>query len=524
MVLLFVGGNNGFYLALSMVAGPGASGRLKNLISPPWRPNLFRVQKNSPFRIIPEIDQNPLLQRFAETRYGNLALLALFSAVLISFNFNFGKPTHWFGIWEIVGIWIACLFPGPRYLRILAAISIAFSGRAGIDYGVMITVPSISGGGRELLSAVNERVGEHLLAYRAVVFAGASLLIAICLWITSKTRNRFPLFWPLFIWAALLALVMSLPRYPWVTPVSWGILSFFSFSFLALGYAALGPAPALSVRYFVFSIQNVWLPSNIPILRTPALLDDSFRPLSVCQLKGLKLLVWTRIIFLLRGGAGYFFSKYLGWPDYLQTGFAKYNAFHLPPMQIWASVLLFNSYYISLLCLSGIPIAIFRLSGIYLPRAVCRPYLAQNFNEYFRRVLYYYSEALIHLFFVPIYGALKPLRRWRDARIALSVFAAIFAGGIIYHTVVIWPEFVLDGSNSAVQNILSWLPYFAILGLCCCVFVFQIRILPAATPWPFRFAGLFTLHAIVMLFIQYGVQNSWADRIAFLRALFFLRP
>ena len=164
----------------------------------------------------------------------------------------------------------------------------------------------------------------------------------------------------------------------------------------------------------------------------------------------------------------------------------------------------------------------FRLGGIYLPRCVCRPYLARTFNEYYRRWLFYYSEVINHLLFNPLYRVLRPLGPRREMRFLLALFLAVFLGGGLFHILMIGDFFFFFGWQKTLVCIGGWVPYFVAIGLACCVSASGIipKMLRFHLPQALNIALIFFINASLATFIQYYPDETWAARLEFWHSLF----
>ncbi len=159
------------------------------------------------------------------------------------------------------------------------------------------------------------------------------------------------------------------------------------------------------------------------------------------RLHGIRLLVWVVLLHAFRllilsiafNRGGFAWLPHLSLPDTEIYGYGILTAYQGPE---WCRLLaLFTRFFTKLLSLTvtfGMNVALLRLSGFYALRHIYKPLYANSIGEYFRRLIYYYSEVIVHLFYEPIYKSLAWMRRRRLRRL-FSVFAAIVIAGICYH-------------------------------------------------------------------------------------------
>lgn len=477
------------------------------------------------FRLIPRVECWEPALAFVETGYGRIFIALLFLFILKSF-YGLGGP--WLQTLRAteLTIVIVSIFPISRKARLISAVVAALLSVRGIDFAVMLPAAARSPEILRVMSEAKEQTASFPLKFAAAVLLLSLSLIFATIHLATGHRSRFFIVWPLCCWATLVGFGSWFGSSSPAGLVVWGVISFYSSALFPLAYVAAS-APSASGRpgitQLIYSLQNVLAHSRFTFLRSPdAILERiGSRDLARVQIKAVKLLLWTRLLLLVREQLQHLVSERLGWPSFIEIGFAAYNSRHIAPMQSWAMVLLTNLYFLCTLCIvTGVPVALLRLMGFYLPRGVYRPHLAMSFNDYFRRILFYYSEVLTHIFFYPIFLRLNGMRRRKTARISIALFLAVFAGGLVYHTVLVWQEFLFFGSMGALGNILSWVPYFLLMATACCFSNLKRAVFPEWLPWPIRFCALFSLHSFFMVLIQYGARDTWADRFRFIASLF----
>ena len=165
------------------------------------------------------------------------------------------------------------------------------------------------------------------------------------------------------------------------------------------------------------------------------------------QVSGLKLIFWSLCLKYLAAFMVKFFYDTplilplmgeisftsLALPNPQKLGFNVYNSLNRPFLEK-ISVMIINPFIYILrepVGDGGVLIGYIRLLGIYTPRQVYRPYLATNFNDFFRRIYYYYNYLLIEFFIIPLYQLFSGSRINRKLKLFFSVLIGVFVGALI---------------------------------------------------------------------------------------------
>lgn len=80
----------------------------------------------------------------------------------------------------------------------------------------------------------------------------------------------------------------------------------------------------------------------------------------------------------------------------------------------------------------GLSVSVARMCGFDLPAAVDRPYLATSLSNFYFRMMRYYGEVLMRVFY-PLMKRLTPSIKNLKMRFAFRLFLTIFLGGFTYH-------------------------------------------------------------------------------------------
>jgi len=491
--------------------------------------------ETSHFRIIPEIDRNEKIVAAAETLPGRVLLVILFLSILLLFRSHiYFIRFDWL---EIAAISCLGVLPGPVALRIfLASLLIYFDGPQNNFGLVSINI--------EQLKIANQQFGDFIseLSNHRVFFLGLSLLFfAVLNWLTLQwlrwSRTRLPIFWLGVVWTGALMLMLNFPRDSNLFVPGWLTFATFTNCIFATAYYAIftqHQRETSVLNWAAFTLQ-IGLFIRPPMLRHPRqLTGPSSLSRSVCQLKALKLLFWSCLLSCFKNGIIFFAFQPIDpahptpfdsfrwqWVIPSSLSLFQYNGLHF----IWYQVLISRwlqtvIFVLNCAISAGIVVSFFRLAGIYLPRAVYRPYLARSFNEYFRRCLFYYSELILLLFFYPFYEKLYRVIKHRRPRMLVALFLSLILGGWFVHMVLAWQDFFFFDSATALQSELSWLPYFVFLAVACCISATG-WISERLKNWPLAIHLLINLsiHAMLLSFIQYAMGETWQDRIDYVRSM-----
>lgn len=481
--------------------------------------NPFEVSDRKPhLRLIPEIEKNARLQAFAETHLGRGVITILFAAVFFSFQTNFYAPMDWA---ELIVILVFGLLPLRLPIKIFLGTLFMVARGLPRDFGSSVVHSGQQATVHQMYINFVERLGSLAIVHYSVALLISSVVALICLWIMRRLNSRIAAIWLFLAWYGFLFAALSTAPHLPVFPAMWIAWGIFSLSLFPLAYFHAANSKTSLMSALSFNLQTFFIQPPFTLLRHPALLNGTPVSPAICRLKALKLLVWTRLLAFALEGLRYLFFQKLGLESFNWLGLAEFNAHVLP----WYHV--FGARFVQTLCLllyvsvhTGIAISLFRLAGLYLPRAVCRPYLARSFNDYYRRCFFYYSEMIVHLFFYPLYEKTYSLISKRNWRVQASLFLSLLVGGWIIHVVMTWQNFFFFGKKAAWLNALGWLPYFGAVAISCCVSYAgwmhkRLRTAPLAVHCVLNLV----LHSLLMTFMQYSMGERLSDRFNFLRSM-----
>ncbi|MBP9145255.1 MAG: hypothetical protein KBF21_12480 [Thermoanaerobaculia bacterium] len=392
----------------------------------------------SRFRLVPAIDENPVVIRLAQAAWGRVVLVALFLFLLrVSLRGTQFVDT------AIVLVLVTLFAAHRRKILLFGALYWA---------GVHVDVPW------QVLATLRPQLDEGVGlgdfgVFRLRILAAVLLLGALVHWLF---RSR-PAIWPARqpVWAllafhgALLALLLHSPSHGLIWVSGWAFALAFGTYLWFFAYTLLD-LRRNSQRGFVEQLglfHPFWGSTNTPFPKGAAYVDliEAKDPeaLAISQLKGLKLLWWS---LLLTVAAALLRALFFGSP--LPGGATLPLSLPIPPLGIAfrASVagqpfpwlVNWGAMFLEL-ALAGLKlsiwghqfIAVARISGFQARRNTYKPFLATSVSEFFNRYYYYFKELLVDCFFYPVFYAL-PRRRPKTALFVATLAAAGF-GNFVYH-------------------------------------------------------------------------------------------
>lgn len=372
-------------------------------------------------RFLP-IDKYPRLVHLAQRPIGNAILLALF-ALLLPMNLNWAVP-----ITVAAG---ACALAGSYRTWVLTLSTLT------------ITLYRV------------EWVGWHGLA----AFCFFSLL---AMYFVRRFREslvaRHPVVCLLVLFAIIVMLACSGVLRGTAEARIWTFIAVFGAYFWFLCYALVDQrrktawSPVLQLGVF----HPFWGSSSTPFGKGAEYLRNveakNPRDLAITQLKGLKLLMWVHVLFLLRYLLNFFAQTIFSLP-YLETAIQQHTAGLSYPWYVcWVSVI--YSFFDDMLgtTIWGGPIvASARLAGYRLLRNTCRPLASTTLVDFWNRYYFYYKELLVEMFFFPTF--VRCFKTFKRLRLFFATIMAATVGNFIFH-------FVRDISLTQHYGFTNQLEYF----------------------------------------------------------------
>jgi len=276
-------------------------------------------------------------------------------------------------------------------------------------------------------------------------------------------------------------------------------------------------------------LHPFWGSTTLPYGKGAALLRkaraSSAQALAVTQIKGFKLLVWAICLYGLDTVLSYVFETVLQ----VRSVESEISAFlaHHPSSRPWLALSLVWSQLDFALWFGlwgHMVIATARFAGIRLPRSSWRPLESRTMVDYFNRILYYFKELMVDLFFTPSF--LRYFKKHPRMRMFFATFMAAGVGNMVYHFL---RDIDLAADMGLVELFTSFSSYaFYCVVLACAIGISQLRISAGHRPSstvPGRIQAFVLIWGFVSLLQIFGDEtrsHSLAERMQFLLYLFGL--
>lgn len=415
--------------------------------------------KTFPFTLVPQLDRYPRFVVFAETVPGKLTLLACFAALLF---------LHDIPLWWIITFYLFffSLWPKHRWHILLAATwSFLLIGPNDFQWhrvSELFTEANIAW-------QINSSIDGLPLIIAAFLFAATY----VCLTSRFAQQMRNPililtcLYLGLMMGASYLSTTSVTRAYLWAFLAVFGKIFWFTcYSLKECRAAKKHPLPLQLGQYLPF-----WEPTLIPFPKGSGYLKKieakTSAEFAICQIKGLKLLIWAlwlKLFFGLINIAVFGYSEllsgqlqikrelnvvrlfydgnylldvlslpYSGTLPHYQTAFdLAVSGLPLPwHINCLALVVEFLCVLLFVAFTTHIIIAIIRMCGFKALRNTYRPFASKTIAEFWNRYFYYFKELLVEFFFYPAFFSLfkkRPLLRMYAA-----TMAAAFFGNFLFH-------------------------------------------------------------------------------------------
>lgn len=502
------------------------------------------------FTLVPQLDHSPRLVAFAQTAPGKLTLVALFAPLLF---------LHGISLWWLISIYLVAfsLWPGRRWQILLAA-----------TWSFLLVGPTDFHWERisELLRGADIPWQINSTSQGLPLILMATICAGFYEWIVRSSPLSRHLKRPILTLICLFIGLMLCASYaPLPTPFRaslWVFLVIFGKYFWFLCYSlkeCRSPNPVPILLQFGHYLP-FWQPSAIPYPKGSGYLKKieakSSEEFAICQLKGLKLLIWALWLSffallinvtvygyddLLFGRLQFkksldtiqlFFDDRYCWETFSLPTYSTLPRYEVAfqraaignpfPWYLNGSLLVIQFLYdlLHVAFTSHIVIAIIRMCGFNALRNTYRPLASKNIAEFWNRYFYYFKELLVEFFFYPSF--FRYFKKRPVLRMYCATMAAAFLGNFLFHLLRdIW--FIVDlGFFHAVGAFHVYFFYSFLLGNM--IFFSQWRqdkVGPVAKGpvsrilTPVRVLGFYCL---LTIFVDFR-RESIADNIAFLLSL-----
>jgi hypothetical protein len=371
---------------------------------------------------IPKIEANRRILSFAQTAPGKIAILACAAGLFYARGA--------FSLGAMAALSAIAFFPAYRWLWM------SIAGVLWIPYAM----------DRAALKAIAARAGivsPFSFSTSAFVAAGIGAVLGISVIIVFAMRRapngvlaRNPRLTLLAMFALLLAAALSTPA-GLANVTLWAMVFALSACLWFLSYALSDQTrePAWHKAAGFFSLWQISATSTTPFLgRSSALRRleaKNAEEFAAVQLKGLKLLVWSLLLFIVFATLDVVRTS-LGIPTLPEAIDAAASSHPYPCSTCWLSLLAgFEDSWLRMTVWGGAVVGGCRLAGFRLLRNTYRPLQATTIVEFWNRYYYYFKELIADFFFYPVY--LRCFKRHPRFRMFFATWVAVGLGIPLFH-------------------------------------------------------------------------------------------
>ena len=304
-----------------------------------------------------------------------------------------------------------------------------------------------------------------------LVCALAALLFSAAARFPRSFLARRPLVCLFAGFAVVLFFVSFLPPEHRLQVALWDFLIVLGFYISAIGYSLLD-THSKNRDPFIFQLgtyRAFWGMTVVPYAKGSAYLRriEAKTPeaLAISQIKGIKLLSWSLVLFFLWRTLIRVVHVHLGIPSYADLFALNAARSSFPCWLAWAA--LSSAFFEKLLRVSYLGhqyISICRMAGFLALRNTYRPLESRTIAEFWNRYYYYFKELLVDFFFYPTF--MRYFKSRPRLRLFVATFAAACLGNSLLHFITGYLEYAQKfGLWNTLLNFQSYFLYSAGLGL-----------------------------------------------------------
>jgi len=391
---------------------------------------------NTRIRIIPALDQSPVLVQLAQHTVGKMLLLAVFALGLHLHG------SRWW--WELVLLLAAMSF-WPQFRRPLLT--------AGTIYWLLRQHTRLKWDHlKHLFDGQELAITTSWASYCLSLIITTILFCAVYYYLVKRSPGSWLYRRPVATLLAGYILLLTFASYAPLSAIQrvylWGFLIMLGHYIWYLAYSLQdrNAVPGTKFIYQLGHYQPFWGGSYTPFPKGAAYLRKieakNAEELAISQLKGIKLLYWAFILSIV---LGVFKLLVYGWPFYnlalpdhlaipaLNDALAHTRSGEPYHWYInWAVLLAdFTKAMLTLSVWGHIIIATCRMAGFKALRNTWNPLQSKTIAEFWNRYYYYFKELLVEFFFYPTY--LRYFKTRPRLRMFMATMAAAGLGNMLYH-------------------------------------------------------------------------------------------
>jgi len=422
---------------------------------------------NINIRVIPAIDQWPVLVRLSQHASGKVLLLMVFAFGLHLHDSN--------GLLQMILILAAMSF-WPQFRRPLLTVGTIYwliSQHTNLNWDLL----------RNIFDEQGLAITTNWFSFWISLIVTAILFCALFHYLVQRSHGtwlyRRPVTTLLVGYVVLLTIASYAPLSPIQQAYLWGFLIVLGRFLWYLGYTLLdrNAVPGTKFIYQLGHYLPFWGGSSTPFPKGAAYLRKieakNAEELAISQLKGIKLIFWAFFLYIiLRVFEMVVYGKtiynvalpiHLNIPSFWDAFTHAQSGESYPWYINWAVVLAnFLKGMLSLSIWGHIIIATCRMAGFKALRNTWRPLQSKTIAEFWNRYYYYFKELLVEFFFYPTY--LRFFKTKPRLRMFMATMAAAGMGNVLYHFIRDIDYIVKLGIWEALMAFQVYLFYGLLLG------------------------------------------------------------
>lgn len=486
------------------------------------------------FKLIPQLDNYSSIVNFAQTLFGKLFFVSIFT---------FGIYICSIAFWKELGVifLIISIFPQHRkYIIVVATLYWLFE----INF---LYIPYI----REVAENLGTKSLINWSYIKAELILSILLFCMVFYYLALKYRHivffRRPVTTLIVFYVTLIAVTSYLPLPDMVKTYLWGFIFIFKRFLWFLAYSLLDiksktPTPYFfQMGYYQAFWQGPYL-STVPFPKGASYLkkiecktDYDF---AVCQLKAIKLLYWAFILMLLHTAFAKIAFNETKILYYLMDIDFSFNLPHVHdvvkassegkpyPSHIGWAALVAKLINVTLYTatMGHVIIACVRMTGFNALRSTYKPFSAKTLADFWNRYFYYFKELLVEFFFYPVY--LRYFKQWPRFRLFFATMCAAGAGNVIFHFLYEPHKFYEQGFSEMIVGFQVYAFYGLIFGAAIGLSQLRNHKNRGQFPWHRRWITgplcVFGFFTFVIIFDDMSGKLTLADHFQFTLELFGL--
>jgi hypothetical protein len=310
----------------------------------------------------------------------------------------------------------------------------------------------------------------------------------------------------------------------------WCLLSVFTPYFWFLAYALVDQRSKdrSSDLFQLGTFHPAWTgPTSTPMGKGAGFLRKVLaktpQALAITQLKGVKLLLWEKVLVATSVLLTWLCEKQLHIPSLSDAidAFLQNHAYTLG-MEWAALIWSVTAYTLQIAIYGHFVIGVARMAGFQLPRSTWRVLESRTLIEYFNRFHYYFKELLVDFFFIPTFFSV--FKKKPRLRLFFATFMAAGVGNALFHFMREIELLETMGLGGMLETYTSYLFYCVVLATG--IGISQVRAnagyIPSPSVWGRvqSFVVVWGFVTLLHIFSDESRNHTLSERMHYLVSLF----